>query len=293
MPAGPAISAIPALLRLAIGASLISFSPVFVEVADVGPTISAFYRMVIGGSVLVGMAIAKNGLRRPPLGHVRASALAGALVAIDLAIWHRAIEYVGPGLATILGNLQVFFFAAFGVVVLGEPLRRRTVAAAPLALVGLVLIFGIDSDSMTPSYRVGITFGLLTAVFYAAYLIALRRAKSKFPQVDATTTVAVLTVTAAVLLGISGLIEHESFAIPNRGTFAALVGLGLVPQVLGWVLISEALPQVDTARAGLLLLLQPALAYVWDVLLLGRPLEVIEGTGVLVTLVAIYVGQRE
>ena len=42
-------------LQLVSGAALISFSPVFVKLAHVSPTTSAFYRTAFGGLVLVGL----------------------------------------------------------------------------------------------------------------------------------------------------------------------------------------------------------------------------------------------
>ena len=291
IPPMPPLPPIPPILRLVAGASMISFSPVLVKVAHVGPTISGFYRVLIGGVVLVTIAAAR---RRgfPPRGHLLLAGFTGVLVAVDLALWHRAVHYIGPGLATILGNLQVFFMAAFGVVILGERLTRRMVLAIPIAIVGLVLVFGVEGDLTVTTYRLGVLFGMLTAIFYAAYLLALRRTTTKFPTTDATTTVAVLTVVAVVVLGVLGLVEHESFAIPDRGTLAALVALGIGPQVVGWVLISGALPHVEVGRAGLLLLLQPSLAFVWDVVLLNRPLRGIEVMGAVITIAAIYMGMR-
>ncbi|MDX1617574.1 MAG: hypothetical protein R3224_02230, partial [Balneolaceae bacterium] len=37
------------------GAVLLSFSPVFVETANVAPTLSAFYRMLFGGLILMAI----------------------------------------------------------------------------------------------------------------------------------------------------------------------------------------------------------------------------------------------
>ena len=69
--------------------------------------------------------------RAPPLRAARARrergsrAAAGVFFAADLIFWHHAIEDVGAGLATVLGNLQVVIvpFAAWAVL-------RRAVAAA-------------------------------------------------------------------------------------------------------------------------------------------------------------------
>ena len=97
-------------------------------------------------------------------------------------------------------------------------------------------------------------------------------------------------MSAAAVLGLSGIVEAESFTVPDRTTWIALVALGLLPQVLGWLLISQALPHVETSRAGLLLLLQPSLAFVWDVLFFGRETGAIAYVGVTLALIGIYFG---
>jgi drug/metabolite transporter (DMT)-like permease len=48
--------------------------------------------------------------------------------------------------------------------------------------------------------------------------------------------------------------------------------------------------KLEAALIGLILLLQPTLAFVWDVLFFARPAMPLEVLGVLLTLVAIYLG---
>ena len=45
--------------------------------------------------------------------------------------WHHAIEYVGAGLATVLGNLQVLIVGVVAWLVLGERPSRAMLLAAP------------------------------------------------------------------------------------------------------------------------------------------------------------------
>ncbi|MFC1639146.1 EamA family transporter [Gemmatimonadota bacterium] len=82
----------------------------------------------------------------------------------------------------------------------------------------------------------------------------------------------------------------ESFVVPDAQTWVVLFAYAIVCHVIGWVLISSGLPGMQTSRAGLLLLLQPALAFVWDVVLFGRPTAAIEITGAALALTAIYLG---
>jgi drug/metabolite transporter (DMT)-like permease len=82
----------------------------------------------------------------------------------------------------------------------------------------------------------------------------------------------------------------DSFTIPNSKSLLALLGLGLFSQTIGWVLIANAMPKIRASFTGLILLLQPALAFIWDVLIFNRPTDILNWTGVILTLAAIYMG---
>ena len=64
----------------------------------------------------------------------------------------------------------------------------------------------------------------------------------------------------------------------------------LFRSVIAWLLISTALPQVDPIRVGLILLLQPAGAFIWDIFIFNLPVTWITLAGVIITLGAIYLG---
>lgn len=273
-----------------VGAVALSFSPVFANLAHTGPTATGFYRMAFGGVGLLVLTL----LRGRPLWSGRQSMLlilaCGVFFALDLIFWHRSILHVGPGLATLLGNFQVFFLAGFGLLVLREPMTWRLAAAVPLAVVGLYLLVGRGWSTVPTSYRLGVLFGILTALSYSAYLLTLRRAQAREGARAAIGTVATLSICAAGILAITTPVLGESLVIPDASTLGVLLAYGAVAQVIGWVLIAVGIPGVAASRAGLVLLLQPALAFVWDMLLFGRPTSLWEGLGAVAALGAIYFG---
>jgi len=279
-----------ALLQLALGAALISLSPVLVNVAHVGPTVAGFYRLLFGGLALALIVLVRRGRLWTGRHHLALAAVAGVLLAADLAVWHRSILLIGPGLATILGNFQVFFLAAYGVLVLREHPSARLKTAVPLAVLGLFLIFGLEWSALQWGYRLGLLLGVLTGLFYASYILTLRRAQAAVGAPSAMVTVAALCLVGAVVAAGAVVLEGESFRIPDAWTWGVLVAYGLIPQVAGWVLISRALPRLEMSRTGLVLLLQPALAFVWDLLLFRRPTTTVELLGATLTLCAIYLG---
>jgi drug/metabolite transporter (DMT)-like permease len=69
-----------------------------------------------------------------------------------------------------------------------------------------------------------------------------------------------------------------------------LIALGLFSQTVGWLLITHALPHIPAGIAGLILLLQPSLAFVWDVIFFDRQTSSLAWVGVALALSAIYMG---
>ncbi|MAF83084.1 MAG: hypothetical protein CL797_03185 [Chromatiales bacterium] len=275
-----------------MGAALISLSPVWVRLVSVPPTVSGFYRVLIGGAALAMFLVVTR--RRLDLSRrVLIMLLAAALFfALDLWLWHRSINYVGPGLATLLANFQVFFMMLAGVLFLAQKPRPIQLVAVPLAIMGLALLVGFEWQTLTAGYRIGIGLGLLTAMAYTGYLLSLRTARSLSSHRMPTREVAIVSLATALLLGISAGIEGESLVIPTLADVGWLFAYGILSHCIGWLLIAASLPRVTATEAGLALLLQPALSYLWEVLWFGRVLTVMEAAGAAIALVAIYLGSR-
>ncbi len=272
------------------GAAMISFSAVFVKLAHVGPTMAGFYRMLFGGLLLAGVVLAgghRPRIRPRDLGLCLACAV---FFALDLSFWHRSIHYVGPGLATILSNFQVFFLAGFGAAFFGEKLGWRLTLAIPLALAGLYLLVGVGRLELSADYRLGLAYGGFTAMAYAAYLLTLRRLQAGQDGPAAMGNMVLISLVCALILGLEAWAQGESFAIPDLQSWASLLGYGLAGQVLGWVLISKGLPRAPASQAGLVLLLQPTLSFVWDMLFFARPTDALDLVGACGALAAIYLG---
>jgi len=279
--------------RLFGGAALISLSPVWVALVSVSPTTSGFYRVSIG-TVALALFLVLTGRRLALSGRAWAILmLAAVFFALDLFFWHRSILYIGPGLATLLANFQVFIMMLAGVLLLRQRPRPVQLIAAPLALVGLGMIVGFDWQGLPQNYRLGVVLGLLTAVMYASYLLSLRAARAGSDDQIPAREIAVVSAVCAVFLGFTIIAEGGSFAIPTWSDAGWLLGYGILSHSIGWLLIASSLPQVSTTEAGLALLLQPTLSFLWDVLFFDRPLQVIEFAGAAIALSAIYLGSRK
>jgi len=276
--------------RLATGAMLLGFAPIMVRASASPPTTTAFYRMLLGGLMLLSyLAITRCSIlvRKQILFALFAS---GFVFAFDLFFWHRSIHLVGPGLATLLAGFQVFIMAFVGIAWFGERFRWQLAVAIPAGLAGVALIIGVEWSALTPQYQIGVAFGLTTAVTYSIYLLTMRWARSNAST--GTTPIAEVAwmslACAGVLASLTG-VTGESLEISTGNEMFLLAGYALLAQ-MGLVIISSSLNKVPTSLIGLLLLLEPIFAYIWELLIFGRPVSVLEAFGVVLALFAIYLG---
>jgi drug/metabolite transporter (DMT)-like permease len=220
--------------------------------------------------------------------------LAGAFFAADLVLWHHAIDQVGAGLATVLGNIQVVLVAVIAWAALGERPERRTLVAVPVVLLGVVLISGVlDERAYGEAPALGVLFGVLTAIVYSGFLLVLRAGTKDVrrpagPLFYATLASALATLPPGWALG-------ELELAPTWPAHGWLLVLALSAQVLGWLLIAAALPRVPAAITSVLLMLQPVLAVLLAIVLLGEdpsPLQLAGIGTVLAGIVLVAVRRR-
>src|ERR671934_798694 len=125
------------VLAVLVGAVAIAFSGVLFRLSHVSPSTGAFYRCFFA---LPPLWLLARRERRATRRATWLAWLAGAFFAADLILWHNAIEQVGAGLATVLGNTQVVLVGLLAWLLLRERPHRSSFAAIPIVGVGIVLI---------------------------------------------------------------------------------------------------------------------------------------------------------
>ncbi|MPZ86616.1 MAG: EamA family transporter [Nitriliruptorales bacterium] len=269
-PARPGIFGQRPVLSGVAGALCIAFSAVLVRLADVEPATAAVFRCAYALPVLYLLAARERRRYGPRAARARRLAMiAGICFAVDLVLWHHAIDAVGAGLGTVLGNLQVVVVGLAAWLLLGERPGRGLVVAVPTVLLGVVLLSGVVGEgAYGANPALGAVFGIGTALAYGAFLLILRQGNDDLrrpagPLADAT---AVGAVAAALLGALTGGVD----LVPSWPGHGWLAVLALTSQVIGWLLISVSLPRLPAAMTSVLLLLQPVGSMVLGVILLGE-----------------------
>jgi drug/metabolite transporter (DMT)-like permease len=268
------------VLAAVLGALAIAFSAILVRLADVTPSTAAIFRCVYAIPPLLVLAWLERRRYGPrPASQVRIAWLAGIFFAIDLVLWHHAIDAVGAGLATVLGNTQVVFVPILAWLLLAERPDRRVALSVPIVLGGVVLISGvIGADAYGRDPLLGVIFGLGTGIAYAGFILVLRRGNRDMrrpagPLLDAT-------LAAAVAATLIGLPLGEVDLVPSWPAHGWLVLLGLGVQVVGWLLISISLPRLQAALTSVVLTVQPVAAVGLAMVLLAEAPSAVQLVGV-------------
>jgi drug/metabolite transporter (DMT)-like permease len=217
------------------------------------------FRALFGLPLLALVAYAEQRRYGPlPMRAVRLAAIAGVFFAGDLTFWHHAIEYVGAGLATVLGNLQVLVVGVVAWLVFGERPGRATLLAVPIVLAGVLLISGVVGGGAYGSDpALGVVLGVATALCYSGYLLIIRLG-GRDPRRPAG-PVAIATVSTALVATVVGVAVGDLDPTPSLSSLGWLAILGLTSQSLGYLFISISLPRLPAVVTSIILLVQPVI----------------------------------
>ena len=279
-------------LRLYFGAVLISFSPIFVSLVRINPTASAFYRVFIGGIALTLYLLISKKRFDFNKSVWLFLLMASIFFAADLWFWHRSVIYVGPGLGTLLANMQVFIMMMAGIFLYKQMPTRVQLFSVPFAVIGLSMIVGLDWNELKPNYQMGIIFGLLTAICYSSYLISMRQAQKSETNVIPIREVAVMSLMVSIILALTAFFENESLVVEDSYDYLVLLIYGVGSHAIGGIMIASALVRVSTTEVGIALLLQPTLSFIWEILFFNRSFSMIESAGVIIVLYSIFLSSN-
>ncbi len=277
-------------LSVLAGAFLISFSPVFVNLVTLEPTVSGFYRMAIGSIALLIAFILKT--RESPFKKsISIYIILGAVFfSLDLWFWHRSITYIGPGLSTLLANFQILILPFLAFIFFNQQTNKIQIFSIFLGLLGLFMITQRNWGMSGYDYKMGILFGLLTAVSYAGYIISMKRIDYNAEvNSDPVFNLMFVSLISAGLLFLFSIIEQQPLVIKSFSNLIWMICYGFFSHVLGWFFILNGLQKISAVSASIILLTQPILSYLWDILMFQKVIHSIEFLGIVSVLLAMII----
>ena len=277
-----------AFAALLLGAVAIAFAPIFVRLSDTAPGASAFWRVALASLPLwlwVGMSPRPAQTRSLPW---RPLLAAGLCFAGDLAAWHISILYTSVANSTLEANFAPIFVTLGAWLMFRQHVSRLFLIALAVTLGGAALLIG-PNFALGGRALLGDALGVLTAIFYAGYMLAIKAASGR------ATTAAIMAVStsfAAIALLPYSLATAAVFLPQSAGGWLVLIGLALIPHVAGQSLIAYGFTHLPAAFSSVSLLLQPVLAAIYAWALLGEILGTEQMLGGFVVLAGIYLAKR-
>jgi len=175
-----------------------------------------------------------------------------------------AVHFGGAARASVLLYTAPAWVAIMAVLVLGEPIRMRTIVSIVVAIAGVALISlsGEGTGRLEGANPVvGIVFGLIAGFTYALYYIVGRRLLERYSS---------LTLFSWILIiGAAGLLPFVSARIPSIRAALALLFVGFAATYCAYVVYSLGLVRLRSSQAAVIATIEPVVAAVlayffWD-----------------------------
>jgi drug/metabolite transporter (DMT)-like permease len=266
-----------------LGVLSISFSAIFVRLAAVSPVTATFYRAAYAVPILAVVWLAQRAADRRSARERWLALVSGLILAVDLALWHESIALVGAGLGTVIANVQVVFVAIAAWLIFDERLTPARLWTIVVVLGGVALTSGLARHDAYGSNPVaGAVIGLVAGMCYSAFILVYREANrtpgpASGPLLDSTVGMVAGALACAVFD------RQFSFSV-GRTAHLWLLLLAIGSQVVGWLLIGQALPALPAVETSILLLGQPIFTVLWGVLLFDERLSALQWLGCAVVL---------
>jgi drug/metabolite transporter (DMT)-like permease len=258
---------------MAGGGLLLGTLGVFVEEAAQDPLTTVWFRCAFGAAALLLWSVVSGRqaeLRLRGAG-LAAAVAAGLLMVANWALFFAAISRTSIGVATVVFHVQPLWVLALGAWWLREPVSRRQVGAALLALLGLALATGLmdgadgaaGGQATSPGYLAGLAMCLGGSLSYAGVTLIAKTTRAVSSLALAWWQCAVGTVVLAWWPLWHGW--------PAAGpAWAWLAGLGVIHTGLAYVVLYAGMARLPTGRIAVLQFVYPAAALVMDAAVYGR-----------------------
>lgn len=280
---------------LLLGGIAIGFAGIFMRLSDVNPIASAFWRMALAAPLLWIWVFRMRG-KDAALGmrtdFTQGLLLAGVYFAGDMAMWHLSLHYTTIANATLLSNFAPIFITLWLWAACRARFARAFLVGMAIALAGAVLLVGPNAAGSEPGgghKLLGDALGLGSAVFYAAYQLVVKAARSQYStaRLMAWST----TVTGVALLPFA-LIAPGAFLPLHAAGWLPLLALALVAQIAGQTVIAYALAHLPASLSSVSLLIQPLTAAIAAWLIFREAIGPLQMLGGALLITGIYLSKR-
>jgi inner membrane transporter RhtA len=239
---------------------------------EAGPGGVVLLRLALAALIL--LAVARPRLRGYGRADVAAVVAFGLIFGLMNWSFYESIQRLPLGVA-----VTIEFTGPLAVAVAGS---RRALDLLWVALAGGGVVLLALRGSHHGVHALGVVLALAAAACWAAYILLSKRVGAAFAALDG---LAIALVIGTLVVIPVGIVEGGS-AVVRPSVVGAALGVALLSSVLPYSVELMALRRLAAARFGLLMCLEPAVAAVAGVIVLGQPFTGILAIAVVMVAVA-------
>jgi inner membrane transporter RhtA len=224
---------------------------------ELGPGGTTLARL--GFAAIILLALARPRLRGLPRSDLRIAVLLGLTLAAMNFCFYHALDRIPLGVA-----VTVEFIGPLAVAIAGS---RKVLDALWVALAagGILLL----SPGASGADAVGLLLAAVAGGFWAAYILVNARVAHAFAGADG---LAIAMVVSTVFVAVPGAIDGGA-ALLDPTLLALGAAVALLSSALPYTLETEALRRLRPSVFGVLMSLEPAVAALAGLLVLGQRLQ--------------------
>jgi drug/metabolite transporter, DME family len=255
-----------------------SFTP------NVSPLATGAFAMGIGGLLLVLTSLKtliKDSAKL--MGTYKLLLIGGLSVAIYPLAFYSSMRLSGVAIGTVLSIASApFFTVLLECLISKKTISKRWVLSFAIGVTGIVLLAigklnNTDHDAQLLSHYLGMLLGLVAGLTYALFSWA---AKCMIDiGINSKSAMSSMFGLAACLLLPSLFLTGDNL-FTTTGNSLVVIYMAIVPMFLGYVLFGYGLNYIEASQATLITLLEPAIATVMAVLIVGERFSFIGWVGI-------------
>jgi len=241
-----------------------------IAVLELDPSVVVFARVVIAAVILLPVAAHRKVLRPLRERWLVVAALACVQIVGPFLLISYGEQHITSSLTSLLIAADPLFVVLFALRF--DPSEQASglrLIGLLIGLVGVVVLLGLDVGG-DEQRLLGAVMVLLAAACYAACALLIKR-----PAIAALPTLGVVTfmcVSAAfVLLPLA--VTRLPNKLPSLEVIVSLLVLGSICTALAYLLFFALVAEVGASRGTVITYVNPAVAVLLGVILLGEPLD--------------------
>lgn len=295
-------SSLSPILGLIAGIIAVSSASLLIRFAqrEAPSLVIAMYRMVISTAVLSPFFI-KNAFKEIASLERKTKLLlllSGTFLALHFTFWITSLEYTTVASSVVLVTTAPLWVAILSPFFLKEKLNRWILGGLAVSLIGSIVVGlsgscnfstnGLSCENLQTAFTGRIFWGdlmaLLGAFLSGGYLMVGRKIRGK---VSLPTYIYAVYGVSAIVLFLLVIITREKFIGYSTETYVWMIGLAVIPQLIGHSVFNWALKYLSAAYVSISLLGEPIGTVILTMIFLHESPAVLEIIGGILILLGI------